>query len=60
MKNYNITETQNWKIGHITQENGKWFAEVTNGIERKHSGDLWGWEGMTYNYLKIRNDYNVI
>lgn len=44
-------------LDHITQENGKWFAEIKkcyagDAFEREHTGSLWGWSGMTYNSLK--------
>jgi len=44
-------------LDRITQENGKWFAEVKKCYPgevfvREHTGDVWGWSGMTYNSLK--------
>lgn len=55
-----------YTLDHITQENGKWFAEVrkhnANGTSvREHTGDLWGWNGMTYNSLKcmLSEHYNI-
>jgi hypothetical protein len=52
-----------WKLDHITKENGKWFAEIINETgTREHTGNLWGWDGMTYNSLKciLSKYYNII
>lgn len=43
------------KISQIVKENGKWFAEVINSqntLERYHTGNLYGWDGLSYNELK--------
>ena len=55
-----------YTLDHITQENGKWFAEIRqhkgNGVStREHTGNLWGWNGMTYNSLKcmLAEYYNI-
>lgn len=55
-----------YTLDHITKEDGKWFAEVrkhnANGTSvREHTGDLWGWNGMTYNSLKcmLSENYNI-
>lgn len=51
-----------WKLDHITKENGKWFAEVANKTgDREHTGHLWGWDGMAYNSLKciLAEYYNI-
>ena len=40
-------------LDHITQENGKWYAEIKKQDgSRENTGDLWGWEGMTYPALQ--------
>ena len=53
-------------LEHITQENGKWFAEVitlySNGTrERQHTGTIYGWDGMTYHQLKetLNTKYDI-
>ena len=55
-----------YTLDHITKENGKWFAEIRqhkgNGVStREHTGNLWGWNGMTYNSLKcmLAEYYNI-
>lgn len=43
------------KISQIVKENGKWFAEVINSCnhaERYHTGNMYGWNGLSYNELK--------
>lgn len=48
---------------HITQENGKWFAEIKNEeiTKREHTGNIWGWDGMSYSSLKciLEEYYNI-
>lgn len=52
-----------WTLDHITKENGKWFAELrkhnANGTSvKEHTGNLWGWNGMSYQSLKVMlNEY---
>ena len=50
-------------LDHITQENGKWFAEVKDEeiAKREHTGNIWGWDGMSYSSLKciLKEYYNI-
>lgn len=50
-------------LDHITQENGKWFAEIKNEeiTKREHTGNIWGWDGMSYSSLKcvLEEYYNI-
>lgn len=49
-------------LDHVTKENGKWFAEVKDeSMNREHTGNVFGWEGMTFNSLKciVSEYYNI-
>ena len=53
----------NFVLDHITKENGKWFAEFKD-LEittREHTGNIWGWDGMSYQSLKAISEeyYNI-
>lgn len=57
---------EEYTLDHISKENGKWFAEIkkhnvdgTPVIE--YTGELWGWNGMTYASLKclLLEYYNI-
>lgn len=60
-KNSFAMENKNFKINHITKENGKYFAELKNSSSRIHTGNVYGWNGLTYKQLseKLKCDYNV-
>ena len=51
-----------YRIDHITQENGRWFVEINENGIKEHSGNLWGWDGMTYNSLRaiLKKYYNIV
>ena len=55
-----------YTLDHITYHAGKWYAELekhnANGTSiRERTGDLWGWNGMTYNSLNcmLSEYYNI-
>lgn len=61
----NVFFCMEYTLDHVTQENGKWFAEIrkynAKGFTREHTGELWGWNGMTYSSLKcmLLEYYNI-